>query len=79
MNQLSDREKSLEILTETLIRMLGKSNEKVLELSKRVSQLEFIVLQSIHLEPPQKKYTLIINPNGQTPKTKSLLSERRTI
>lgn len=65
----SNTEKSMELLTENLIKMLGKSNEKTMELSKRVSQLEFIVLQSIYLTTPRKKkYTLIRTSTGKTPK-----------
>ncbi|MBS4190124.1 hypothetical protein KHA94_07890 [Bacillus sp. FJAT-49705] len=41
------REKELENLVEALIRMLGKSNERVNDLNKRVNQLEVILRESI--------------------------------
>lgn len=64
MIDLNSREKSMEQLTEHLIKMLGKSNEKIIELSKRVSQLELIVLQSVQLNAPKKRpYTVITTSN----------------
>ncbi|KAB2336545.1 hypothetical protein F7731_09215 [Cytobacillus depressus] len=41
------KEKELENLIETLIRMLGKSNEKVSDLTNRVNQLEVILRESL--------------------------------
>lgn len=41
------KERDLEILVETLIRMLGKSNKKVTDLTDRVNQLEMILRESI--------------------------------
>ncbi|QED49690.1 hypothetical protein FSZ17_21785 [Cytobacillus dafuensis] len=41
------REKELENLVEALIRMLGKSNERVNDLNKRVNQMEVILRESI--------------------------------
>ena len=41
------KERELEILVEALIRMLGKSNEKVMDLTDRVNQLEVILRESL--------------------------------
>lgn len=49
MNELS-REKSLEILLERLIMMVGKSNERSEHLHRRILQLERILLE----EPPKE-------------------------
>lgn len=43
MNRPLEREDELEILIGTLIKILGKSNEQVSDLNKRVKQLETIV------------------------------------
>lgn len=43
MSKPLDRENELELLIEKLIKILGKSNERVNDLSKRVTQLEAIV------------------------------------
>ncbi|MBP2242385.1 hypothetical protein J2Z40_002959 [Cytobacillus eiseniae] len=42
-----EREKELEYLVEALIKMLGKSNERVNDLNKRVVQLEEIIRESV--------------------------------
>lgn len=49
MNELS-REKSLEILLERLIMMVGKSNERSEHLHRRILQLERVLLE----EPPKE-------------------------
>lgn len=73
MEEKKNLETSIELLIEHLIKMLGKSNEKVVELSKRVSQLEFIILQSIQLSAPRKqRYTVITTPNRQSIKREAL-------
>ncbi len=51
------REKSLEILLERLIMMVGKSNERAEHLHKRVLQLERILLEeSSQGEKEQKTF-----------------------
>lgn len=40
-------DKGIEYLVEALIKMLGKSNERVNDLNKRVIQLEEIVRESV--------------------------------
>lgn len=40
-------DKEIECLVEALIKMLGKSNERVNDLNKRVIQLEEIVRESV--------------------------------
>ncbi|MED3571280.1 hypothetical protein [Cytobacillus praedii] len=40
-------EKEIECLVEALIKMLGKSNKRVIELTSRVEQLEEIVRESV--------------------------------
>jgi hypothetical protein len=44
MNQSPVSDNTVECLLESLIRMLGKSNQRVDELSKRIGQLELIIL-----------------------------------
>ncbi|WP_264804220.1 hypothetical protein [Cytobacillus sp. NCCP-133] len=44
---MSDREKTLESLLESLIKMLGRSNQRVDDLSKRVIQLEFFIRENV--------------------------------
>lgn len=56
MNEQIDRDKSLEILLERLIIMVGKSNERAEHLHKRVLQLEFILLNEASKDnTPEKK------------------------
>ncbi|MBY0122278.1 hypothetical protein [Bacillus sp. S/N-304-OC-R1] len=43
------KERELEVLVEALIRMLGKSNEKVNDLADRVNQLEVMLRESLFL------------------------------
>ena len=40
-------EKEIECLVEALIKMLGKSNKRVIDLNNRVEQLEEIVRESV--------------------------------
>lgn len=47
MSNSCSRERELEGLIETLIRMLGKSNEQVKDLNKRVTQLEMLIRESV--------------------------------
>lgn len=42
-----NKEKELEYLVEALIRMLGKSNQQVNDLTNRVNQLEVILRESL--------------------------------
>lgn len=42
-----NKERDLESLVEALIRMLGKSNERVNDLTNRVNQLEVILRESL--------------------------------
>ncbi|MDQ1143631.1 hypothetical protein QE429_000458 [Bacillus sp. SORGH_AS 510] len=43
MDFSSEAAKNLEQLLETLIKMVGKSNQKIANLEKRVSQLEWLI------------------------------------
>ncbi|MCM3090767.1 MULTISPECIES: hypothetical protein [unclassified Cytobacillus] len=62
---MSEREKALEYMLESLIKMLGKSNHKVDDLNKRVLQLEsFIretVMQNCHMQKHQtpKRFSIM--------------------
>ncbi len=47
MNEVSDREKAMEYMLESLIKMLGKSNHKVDDLNKRVLQLESLIRETV--------------------------------
>lgn len=47
MNKHSGNEKGLEGLVEALIKMLGKSNEQVNDLNKRVGQLEMLIREAV--------------------------------
>lgn len=51
MNGPITQEKSLEVLIERLIIMVGKSNERVEHLHNRILQLEYVLRE----EPPIKK------------------------
>ncbi|WP_176215090.1 hypothetical protein [Cytobacillus gottheilii] len=44
MNRSTVPDNTVECMLESLIRMLGKSNQRVDELSKRIGQLELIIL-----------------------------------
>lgn len=56
MNDLIDKEKSMETLLERLIIMVGKSNERVEHLHKRVLQLEFALLHEARKPSEEKTY-----------------------
>ncbi|KML46480.1 hypothetical protein JGK52_16950 [Cytobacillus oceanisediminis] len=47
MNEVSDREKAMEYMLESLIKMLGKSNHRVDDLNKRVLQLESLIRETV--------------------------------
>lgn len=53
MNSTIDKEKSIEILLERLIIMVGKSNERVEHLHRRIQQLEYS-LQKESKSPAKK-------------------------
>lgn len=55
MSEMVSREKSLEILLERLIMMVGKSNERAEHLHKRVLQLERILLEESSQGEKEKK------------------------
>lgn len=65
MNRASDREKTLESLLESLIKMLGRSNQRVDDLSKRVIQLEYLIRETVMQnghpqEPsPSRRFTIM--------------------
>ncbi|MBU8881092.1 hypothetical protein BGM26_19400 [Bacillus sp. FJAT-29790] len=65
MSKSFQRENEMEYLIETLIRMLGKSNERVIDLNKRVDQLEAIFRESImpDYHPIQPKEGPALFPN----------------
>lgn len=52
MNETISREKSLEVLLERLIIMVGKSNERVEHLHNRVLQLEYILKEETNSKKP---------------------------
>jgi TolA-binding protein len=55
LNDVSEREKALEYMLESLIKMLGKSNHKVDDLNKRVLQLESFIRETVmQNSQPQK-------------------------
>lgn len=45
MSEMIDKEKSMEVLLERLIMMVGKANERTEQLHQRVLQLEFLMLE----------------------------------
>jgi hypothetical protein len=47
LNEVSEREKALEYMLESLIKMLGKSNQRVDDLNKRVLQLESFIRETV--------------------------------
>lgn len=55
MNDRLNREKSLEILIERLIMMVGKSNERAEHLHRRVLHLERLLLDDPPKEIREKK------------------------
>lgn len=59
MNEQIDRDKSLEVLLERLIIMVGKSNERAEHLHKRVLQLEFILLNEASKDRSPEKNSFI--------------------
>lgn len=59
MSEPINKEKSLEILLERLIMMVGKSNERSEHLHKRVLQLERILLDEASKEI-REKHTFIL-------------------
>lgn len=46
MKEVSEREKALEYMLESLIKMLGKSNQRVDDLNIRVLQLESFIRET---------------------------------
>ena len=46
MNKSFEKEKGLETLVEELIKMLGKTNERLCDMNKRITQLELIIKES---------------------------------
>ncbi|WP_235192207.1 hypothetical protein [Cytobacillus firmus] len=62
---MSEREKALEYMLESLIKMLGKSNQRVDDLNKRVLQLESLiretVMQNSHTQerPTPKRFSIM--------------------
>jgi hypothetical protein len=59
--------KSLELLLESLIKMVGKANQKVDHLQKRVIQLEWMLKeeQLLNKEKPPKNL-MFIHPKAQS-------------
>ncbi len=47
MNEVSERERAMEYMLESLIKMLGKSNHRVEDLNKRVLQLESLIRETV--------------------------------
>ncbi|MDM5228223.1 hypothetical protein QUF73_19040 [Cytobacillus sp. NJ13] len=52
---MSEREKALEYMLESLIKMQGKSNQRVDDLNKRVLQLESFIRETAMQNRPQEK------------------------
>ncbi|WP_282173768.1 hypothetical protein [Cytobacillus firmus] len=44
---MSERERAMEYMLESLIKMLGKSNHRVEDLNKRVLQLESLIRETV--------------------------------
>ncbi|WHY64408.1 hypothetical protein [Cytobacillus firmus] len=44
---MSERERAMEYMLESLIKMLGKSNHRVDDLNKRVLQLESLIRETV--------------------------------
>ncbi|OMF62130.1 hypothetical protein BK139_04695 [Paenibacillus sp. FSL R5-0490] len=58
MNEVSEREKAMEYMLESLIKMLGKSNHRVDDLNKRVLQLESLIRETVMQNShPQEQQT----------------------
>lgn len=55
MNIPHDQNKSIEMLLQRLITMMGKSNEKVEHLHKRILQLECVLLYESSKDQASKK------------------------
>ncbi|MBG9444156.1 hypothetical protein ABE66_05915 [Cytobacillus firmus] len=55
MNEVAEREKALEYMLESLIKMLGKSNHRVDDLNKRVLQLEALIRETVMLNGHTQK------------------------
>ncbi|UII57998.1 hypothetical protein LS684_19065 [Cytobacillus spongiae] len=66
---MDEQVQSFELLLESLIKMLGKSNQKMDDLSKRVCQLEFLLLHASNNE-----YSFITHPEHPKRKTIKLFS-----
>ncbi|MGN7175523.1 hypothetical protein [Paenibacillus sp. FSL R5-0490] len=55
---MSEREKAMEYMLESLIKMLGKSNHRVDDLNKRVLQLESLIRETVMQNShPQEQQT----------------------
>jgi hypothetical protein len=55
LKEVSEREKALEYMLESLIKMLGKSNQRVEDLNKRVLQLESFIRETVMQNGPREK------------------------
>ncbi|PAE25873.1 hypothetical protein CHI10_05275 [Bacillus sp. 7894-2] len=66
MNEVSERDKAMEYMLESLIKMLGKSNHRVDDLNKRVLQLESLIRETVM----QNSHT----QERQTPKRFSIMN-----
>lgn len=55
MKEVSEREKALEYMLESLIKMLGKSNQRVDDLNIRVLQLESFIRETAMQNRPREK------------------------
>lgn len=62
MNNHNDWETRVEVLLESLIKMLGKTNEKVDDLNKRVQQLEWCMKNITLRDNNTTIFTLVKDP-----------------
>lgn len=69
MNNSFEMMSRLEKLLETLIKMTGKTNERVDDVNKRLTQMEFIVRKLTRLDKstsaPQRLFSYILEPTKQ--------------
>jgi hypothetical protein len=70
----SDVANSLELLLESLIKMVGKANQKIDHLQKRIVQLEWQLREQQLLNKENSPRNLIIHPTSKASARKSLHS-----
>ncbi|EIJ80349.1 hypothetical protein PB1_08307 [Bacillus methanolicus PB1] len=80
MNNHDDWGARLEMLLESLIKMLGKTNEKVDDLNKRVHQLEWCMKNISLRDKDTAIFTLVKDaPNNKHEKTEKSMKKHYSI